>query len=111
MDQQQQPRIEMRQGNDSRPGSTFDLNIGGSGFYEGQKEKSVETIGNLKTLLIVVLQALSGRVYSDSPSPGSDVARLFAKSSSKTCAPSEIAHTRCICVLTSLPEDGETEYR
>ena len=62
-------------------------------------------------------------LYSVSPSPGSDIARLFAKS--KSGAPSDIAHTgsrahknkvcmhaitSCACVLTSLPGDGEAEY-
>ena len=64
-------------------------------------------------------------VYSVSSSPCSDVARLFAKRSSKSCAPSEISHTglhtyknkECVeaitsrtCRLTLLPGDGETEY-
>ena len=62
---------------------------------------------------------------SISPSLGSDVACLFAKRSSKLCAQSEIVHTgscahknkecvhtltSCVCVLTSLPGDDETEY-
>ena len=58
--------------------------------------------------------------------PGSDVARLFAKSSYRSRMPSEIVHTgscarthkqRCTrlqaapaaCVLTSLPGDGGTD--
>ena len=69
-------------------------------------------------------------LYSISPSTGSDVAvvaHLFSKGSSKSCAPSETAHTgshtpthknkqcvhalkSCACVLTSLPKDGETKY-
>ena len=64
--------------------------------------------------------------YSVSSSPGSDVARLFAKRSSKSCAPSEVVHNgsrahktkecvhtlkSCVCVLTLLPGDDETEYR
>ena len=64
-------------------------------------------------------------LYSCSPSSGSDVVRLFAKRSAKSRAPREIAHTgsrahknkecvhalkSCVCVLTSLPEDGEQEY-
>ena len=60
--------------------------------------------------------------YSVSPYPGSDVARLFAKSSSKLRAPCEIARTHknikeygleftsCVSVVTSLPVDGVTEY-
>ena len=65
-------------------------------------------------------------LYSGSPSSGSDVVRLFAKRSAKSRAPRKIAHsgsrerknkscvhplTSCVCVLTTLPEDGEPEYR
>ena len=69
-------------------------------------------------------------LYSVSLSPDSDVARLFAKCSSKSCAPSEIAHTSsrthknkvcmhmltsCVCVLTSVTAriwwDGVTECK
>ena len=60
-------------------------------------------------------------LYSVSLSSGSDVVRLFAKRSAKSRSPRKIAHakTRSIvhvlkssaCVLTSLPEDSETEYR
>ena len=64
-------------------------------------------------------------LYSISLSSGSDVVRLFAIRSAKSRASREIAHIgsrarknkECVhelksrvCVLTSLPEDSETEY-
>ena len=65
------------------------------------------------------------RLYSGSPSSGSVVVRIFAQSSANYRAPRAIAHTgsrarknKCVytlksyvCVLTSLPEDGEQECR
>ena len=63
--------------------------------------------------------------YSVSLFSGSYVVCLLAKRSCKTCVPSEIAHTglhahknkewvhmlkSCVCVLTLLPLDNETEY-
>ena len=74
----------------------------------------------LPIIIVIIIPSL----YSVSPSPGSDVVRLFAKRSLKSCAPSEIAHTSshvhknkecvhmltsCVCMLTSLPGDGETD--
>ena len=68
--------------------------------------------------------ACQNPLYSVSPSPGSDVAQLFAKLYSKWCALSEMAHTdshahknkecvhgvhaltSCVCMRKSLPGDG-----
>ena len=44
-------------------------------------------------IFTVHLKDCVAQLYSVSPSPGSDVARLFAQRRSKSCAPNEIAHT------------------
>ena len=48
---------------------------------------------HIAALYHVMLQnMIHPRLYSVSLTPGSDVARLFAKHSSKSCVPSEVTH-------------------
>ena len=52
----------------------------------------------IKRYKLIEINQITCLIYSVSPSPGSDVARLFAKRSSKSCAPCEIAHKNKECV-------------